>query len=144
MSEPISISNAIANKKFNANAHPPLNDFKPEISFTDLDVFTQGQPFDHFKKMREEAPVFLHPPYMSDPEPGFWSLTRHADILKVSSDPKTFSSQAGTGTMISLGSEDRRHPKLWRSAIDHMLNLDGDMHIGILSYGALPSIICST
>ena len=131
MSAPISISNAIAKKTFSSNAHPPINDFKSKINFTDLDVFTQGQPFDHFKKMREEAPVFLHPPFFNDPEPGFWSLTRHADILKVSSDPKTFSSQAGTGTMITLGSEERRHPKLWRSAVDHMLNLDGDMHINL-------------
>ena len=57
-------------------------------------------------KMREEAPVFLHPPFLNDPEPGFWSLTRHEDILKVSSNPKIFSSQAGTGTMITLGSEE--------------------------------------
>jgi len=131
MSEPISISNAIANKTFSSNAYPPVNDWKSKVNFTDLDVFTQGQPFEHFKKMREEAPVFLHPPFFNDPEPGFWSLTRHEDILKVSSDPKTFSSQAGTGTMITLGSEDRRHPKLWRSAVDNMLNLDGDMHINL-------------
>ena len=131
MSEPISISNAIASKTFSSNAYPPINDLKAKVNFTDLDVFTQGQPFEHFKKMREEAPVFLHPPFFNDPEPGFWSLTRHEDILKVSSDPKTFSSQAGTGTMITLGSEDRRHPKLWRSAVDHMLNLDGDMHINL-------------
>ena len=51
MSEPVSISNAIANKKFNSNAHPPINDFQSDVNFTDLDVFTQGQPFDHFKKM---------------------------------------------------------------------------------------------
>ena len=131
MSEPISISNAIAKKTFSSNAHPPIDDFKSDINFTDLDVFRQGQPFDHFKKMREEAPVFLHPPFLNDPEPGFWSLTRHEDILKVSSNPKIFSSQAGTGTMITLGSEERRHPKLWRSAVDHMLNLDGDMHINL-------------
>ena len=81
--------------------------------------------------MREKAPIYLHAPFLNDPEPGFWSLTRHQDILKVSSDPKTFSSQAGTGTMITLGSEDRRHPKLWRSAVDHMLNLDGDLHINL-------------
>ena len=112
MSEPISISNAIAKKTFSSNAHPPINNFKSDVNFTDLDVFTQGQPFDHFKKMREEAPVFLHPPFLNDPEPGFWSLTRHEDILKVSSNPKIFSSQAGTGTMITLGSEERRHPKL--------------------------------
>ena len=105
MSEPVSISNVIANKTFNSNAHPPIHDFRSNVNFTDLDVFTQGQPFDHFKKMREEAPVFLHPPFINDPEPGFWSLTRHDDILQVSSNPKIFSSQAGTGTMITLGSE---------------------------------------
>jgi cytochrome P450 len=33
--------------------------------------------------------------------------------------------------MITMGSEERRHPKLWRSAVDHMLNLDGDMHINL-------------
>ena len=44
MSEPISISNAIANKTFSSNAYPPLNDLKSKVNFTDLDVFTQGQP----------------------------------------------------------------------------------------------------
>ena len=48
MSEPISISNAIAKKTFSSNAHPPINNFKSDVNFTDLDVFTQGQPFDHF------------------------------------------------------------------------------------------------
>ena len=95
MSIPISISNEIANKTFNSNAYAPVHEFQSDVNFTDLDVFTQGQPFDHFKKMREEAPVFLHPPFLNDPEPGFWSLTRHADILKVSSDPKTILISSG-------------------------------------------------
>ena len=131
MTEPVSISNAIAKKTFSSNAHLPIHEFESDVNLTDLDLFTNGQPFDQFKKMREKAPVYLHDPFLNDPEPGFWSLTRHEDILKVSSDPKTFSSQAGTGTMITLGSEDRRHPKLWRSAVDHMLNLDGDLHINL-------------
>ena len=131
MNEPVSISNAIARKTFSSNAHLPIHEFESDVNLTDLDLFTNGQPFDEFKKMREKAPVYLHAPFINDPEPGFWSLTRHEDILKVSSDPKTFSSQAGTGTMITLGSEDRRHPKLWRSAVDHMLNLDGDLHINL-------------
>ena len=131
MTEPVSISNAIAKKTFSSNAHLPIHEFESDVNLTDLDLFTNGQPFDQFKKMREKAPVYLHAPFLNDPEPGFWSLTRHEDILKVSSDPKTFSSQAGTGTMITLGSEDRRHPKLWRSAVDHMLNLDGDLHINL-------------
>ena len=131
MAEPVSISNAIAKKTFSSNAHLPIHEFESDVNLTDLDLFTNGQPFDQFKKMREKAPIYLHAPFLNDPEPGFWSLTRHEDILKVSSDPKTFSSQAGTGTMITLGSEDRRHPKLWRSAVDHMLNLDGDLHINL-------------
>ena len=131
MDETISISRNLAKKTFSSNAHSPIYDFGTDINFTDLEVFTKGQPFNQFKELREQAPIYLHPPFINDPEPGFWSLTRHEDILKVSSDPKTFSSQAGTGTMITLGSEDRRHPKLWRSAIDHMLNLDGDLHINL-------------
>ena len=131
MTEPVSISNAIAKKTFSSNAHLPIHEFESDVNLTDLDLFTNGQPFDQFKKMREKAPIYLHAPFLNDPEPGFWSLTRYEDILKVSSNPKTFSSQAGTGTMITLGSEDRRHPKLWRSAVDHMLNLDGDLHINL-------------
>ena len=131
MGEPISISKDLAKKTFSSNAYPPIYDIGSSINFTDLDVFTNGQPFSQFKELREQAPIFLHPPFLNDPEPVFWSLTRYEDILKVSSDPKTFSSQAGTGTLITLGNEDRRHPKLWRSAIDHMLNLDGDLHINL-------------
>ena len=40
MSEPVSISNVIANKTFNSNAHPPIHDFRSNVNFTDLDVFT--------------------------------------------------------------------------------------------------------
>ena len=131
MSSPLSISREIANSTFNERQHPAAHDFKTTINLTDLDLFTKGQPLKEFKEMRDQAPVFWHPPMVGDIEPGFWSLTNHADILKVSSDPSTFSSQMGTGTMMTLGKEDRRHPKLWRSAIDHMLNLDGALHINL-------------
>ena len=131
MSSPLSISREIANSTFNERQHPAAHDFKTTINLTDLDLFTKGQPLKEFKEMRDQAPVFWHPPMVGDIEPGFWSLTNHADILKVSSDPSTFSSQMGTGTMMTLGREDRRHPKLWRSAIDHMLNLDGSFHLDL-------------
>jgi len=131
MSKPVSISNEIADTKFSEKQYAVAYDFKTPINLTDLDLFTKGQPHKEFREMREQAPIFWHPPIANDVEPGFWSLTSHADILKVSSDPKTFSSQIGTGTMMTLGREDRRHPKLWRSAIDHMLNLDGDLHINL-------------
>ena len=131
MANPISISQEVIKTQFNSNQYAAVHDYQSEINLTNLDLFTHGQPFEHFKQMRDLAPVYLHPPMLNDIEPGFWSLTRHEDILKVSSDPKTFSSQMGTGTLMSLGREDRRHPKLWRTAIDHMLNLDGDLHINL-------------
>ena len=93
MGEPISISKDLSKKTFSSNAYPPIYDIGSSINFTDLDVFTHGQPFSQFKELREQAPIFLHPPFLNDPEPVFWSLTRYEDILKVSSDPKTFSSQ---------------------------------------------------
>ena len=59
MNEPVSISNVIANKTFNSNAHAPIYDFQSNVNFTDLDVFTQGQPFDHFKKNARRSTRFF-------------------------------------------------------------------------------------
>ena len=33
--------------------------------------------------------------------------------------------------MLTQGSEENRHPRLFKSTIDHMLNLDGEMHLGL-------------
>ena len=73
MSEPISISKEIANKTFSSNAYPPVHNFQSQVNFTDLDVFTQGQPFDEFRKMREEAQEYHNPPNITAPDPGDWS-----------------------------------------------------------------------
>ena len=50
MGEPISISKNLAKKTFNSNAHPPIYDIASDINFTDLEVFTKGQPFSQFKE----------------------------------------------------------------------------------------------
>ena len=131
MNQPISISKEVIKTQFNPNQYPLIYNYEAEINFSDLDIFTKGPPYEHFEKMRKLAPIYFHPAFLADVEPGFWSLTRYKDIIKVSSDPKTFSSQIGTGTLMTLGSEERRHPKLWPSSIDHMLNLDGDLHINL-------------
>ena len=131
MNQPISISKEVIKTQFNPNKYPLIYNYKAEINFSDLNIFTKGPPYEHFEKMRKLAPIYFHPAFLADVEPGFWSLTRYEDIIKVSSDPKTFSSQIGTGTLMTLGSEERRHPKLWPSSIDHMLNLDGDLHINL-------------
>jgi cholest-4-en-3-one 26-monooxygenase len=66
-----------------------------ELGQVDLleDTWAEGVPHEAFELLRREAPVFWHP----EPEgPGFWALTRHADVVTVSRDPATFSSERGS------------------------------------------------
>ncbi len=58
-------------------------------------------------------------------------LPSYKDIVEVSSNPSVFSSQAATGNLITLGDPETRHPKLWQTSIDHMLNLDGSFHLDL-------------
>lgn len=52
----------------------------------------RGVPHDQFDRLRREAPVHWHP----EPDgPGFWAVTRHADVRTVSHDWETFSSELG-------------------------------------------------
>ncbi|HEY3144097.1 MAG TPA: cytochrome P450 [Acidimicrobiales bacterium] len=66
-----------------------------QLSHIDLleDAWAQGVPHEAFTLLRREAPVFRHP----EPDgPGFWALTRHADVVAVSRDTATFSSERGS------------------------------------------------
>ena len=127
----VSISNEVIKTIINKPAYEETFNHSISQSLTDLQLFTKGQPFEIFDEYRLHAPVHFHEPAEYDIDPGFWSLTRYEDIQYVSMNPKIFSSQICTGTLMTLGQEDRRHPKLWRSSIDHMLNLDGDLHINL-------------
>ena len=127
----VSISNEVIKTIINKPAYEERFNHNVSQPLTDLQLFTKGQPFEIFDEYRLHAPVHFHEPAEYDIDPGFWSLTRYEDIQYVSMNPKIFSSQICTGTLMTLGQEDRRHPKLWRSSIDHMLNLDGEMHLGL-------------
>jgi len=65
-----------------------------DIDLYNPDNFVGGVPHHFFKVLRREAPVYRHPePY----GPGFWALTKYDDVVKVSLDSATFSSeQMGT------------------------------------------------
>jgi cholest-4-en-3-one 26-monooxygenase len=66
------------------------------VDLWDPDRYLQGLPHEAFALLRREAPVFRHP----EPDgPGFWAVTRHADVVHVSRNPEIFSSSAG-GTNI--------------------------------------------
>ena len=131
MSKGFILSDEVLNNEINNPAYKEKYNFNPTDQLNDLDLFTKGQPFSLYKDLRENAPVFYHEPMPTDPEPGYWVLTKYEDIKYVSMNPKIFSSQYATGNLLTLGTEENRHPKLFKSTIDHMLNLDGEMHLGL-------------
>ncbi len=66
------------------------------VDLTDLDTFSEGFPHDLFRLHRETAPVWWHPPTAHTPDgEGFWSVATYDEVLRVLSDPVTFSSETG-------------------------------------------------
>lgn len=73
-----------------------------ETHLGDLDTFADGPPHALFARMRDEAPVMWTDAPADWPEedqPGFWNVTRAADVERVGKDPVTFSSALGGFTM---------------------------------------------
>ena len=61
-----------------------------EINLLDHDLFQDHEPWEIFERLQRDAPVFWHP----EPDgPGFWNITRYADVLAVLKDYRTFSSE---------------------------------------------------
>jgi cytochrome P450 len=90
-----------------------------EIDLTDLDVFERGAVWPLFDRLRREAPVHWNP------EPGrgagFWSLTRHADVVRLTRDDQTFSSEVGGANLEELDADQIEARK-------SMLETDGARH----------------
>jgi len=63
----------------------------------------RGVPHDQFDRLRRSAPVFWHEE--KDGGPGFWALTKHADVRHVSHSWETFSSELGA-TFIPTADEE--------------------------------------
>ena len=55
-------------------------------------TWARGVPHDQFDLLREHEPVHWHP---EPGDTGFWALTRHEDVRRVSHDWETFSSELG-------------------------------------------------
>ncbi len=65
------------------------------MTLADLDVanpdhYVAGVPHHMFKQLRREAPVFWHREWKGSP---FWAVTKYDDVVAVSRDPRTFSSE---------------------------------------------------
>ena len=62
------------------------------LDLSDHDSFANGVPHKTFERIRNEDPVFWTKEKNGR---GFWSITKHADILKINRDNKIFSSAQG-------------------------------------------------
>ena len=68
----------------------------PEIDLISPDVFSTGHPWAQYAWLRANDPVHRH---REVDGPGFWAITKHADIKTISRQPRLFSSYA-KGVMI--------------------------------------------
>lgn len=72
------------------------------IDLYDPDRYVAGPPHADFARLRRDAPVFRH----AAPDGGFfWAVTRHADVVAVSTDPQTYSSSRGSVMIEDLAPE---------------------------------------
>jgi cytochrome P450 len=89
------------------------------VDLTDLDAFEAGRAWQLFDELRAHEP--LHWNDEAAPQHGFWSLTRHADVVRVLRDANTFSSELGGANLEEL---DADQLEVRRS----MLETDGERH----------------
>ena len=69
------------------------NDPSRPVDLTDLDRWVDGIPRERFAWLRANEPVSWHEDIA--PNHGFWSVTRHADIVALSKDWRTWTSTEG-------------------------------------------------
>jgi cytochrome P450 len=64
----------------------------PAIELYDPDVYAAGVPHEAMRWLRDNAPVYRH----RHPDGGaFWIVSRHADVMAVSRDHRTYSAERG-------------------------------------------------
>jgi cholest-4-en-3-one 26-monooxygenase len=107
------------------------------IDEIDLLAETWGDrvPHEELDLLRTEDPVHWHP----EPDgPGFWAVTRHADVVAVSRDSETFSSELGATFIDTQTDEALAQMRLT------ILNMDGAKHNRyrrLVSKGFTPRVI---
>lgn len=73
-------------------AYPFSHSKDPRVDLSSQDAFNEGAPYATFARMQSEDPVAWCEEKNGR---GFWSITRHADIMKLNKDPATLSSAKG-------------------------------------------------
>ena len=94
-----------------------------DIDLLDRDRFTKGVPHEWFTYLRNEAPVYFHP---EPGGPGFWVISKHADVITVGRDGATFSSDQKRGGVVQL--EGRPEDYQFEQGGNLMLTMDAPEH----------------
>jgi len=63
------------------------------IDIQSNDIYVDGPPFEKFAWLRDNAPALRHPGMNDLDVEWFWALTRHADVVEVSRQFQTYSSE---------------------------------------------------
>ncbi|CUU54847.1 cholest-4-en-3-one 26-monooxygenase [Parafrankia irregularis] len=111
------------------------------MSLETIDVYDAaryeiGIPHQDFQLLRAQAPVFRH----ADPQvpEGFWAVTRHPDVVRVSRSSELFSSSRRTAILGEMSEEARAQQQLM------MLNMDPPAHTrlrSLVNRGFTPRVI---
>ena len=74
-----------------------------DVDLTDLGAWERGVPYEWLTLLRREAPLFWQPEVDGR---GFWVFTRYDDIVQVSKDWETYSSESGGTSLEDLTPEE--------------------------------------
>ena len=106
-----------------------------DVDLFDPDAYAQSIPYDTFALLRREAPVYRQ---LRTGLPPFWAITRYHDIVKVSRDWATFSSERRGALLREPPEEALETQRLM------MLNMDPPRHAklrGLVNKGFTPRMI---
>jgi cholest-4-en-3-one 26-monooxygenase len=92
-----------------------------DIDLTDGRNFVDAVPFEWFRRLQRESPVYWHP-MEGSPRGGFWCVTDYEDCVTVNRDWEHFSSYRGGALFQDMDQANLDQQRLM------MLNMDPSMH----------------
>jgi cytochrome P450 len=104
------------------------------VDLSSNDAFVETVPYAWFDLLRREDPVHWQPERSGR---GFWAVTRHSDVINVSQDWQTFSSQVGASALEDLAPDALE-------ARRSMIDTDPPLHTDLRELVAPPFLARST
>ncbi len=111
----------------------------PHIDLSSPDSFVGGIPFEWFKELRAEQPVYWQE-HSSFETGGYWAITKHKDLDFISKQPLIFSSAERTCTMQDI---DPKELGMQRLILINMDPPDHIQHRRIIRAAFVPKVVDS-